>query len=302
MSTSIHLAARPAAAARPATAAASFLVALVVLAGCARGPGASAGPSASTGAISHPTGAAELVLRVFVGGGFVPPGYLATEAPALSLYGDGTVLFRDTTGPLPSSLDGIARGRAFEQVRLSEPEVQALLASALDVGGLRTARDQYVLPVADAPTTTFTIVADGLSKQVSVNGLGIVPDTASGTDRVQLLALATLRDQLLGFGTEATAAGATAWVAERYRGSLVEATTGTGRPWPWTTFTPDTFTNVSGTDSLPWPTRTLSRPEVGALGIPDLDGGAMGILLRSPGAGSPLLSLNLRPLLPDEKS
>ena len=286
--------------ARRTALAASVVVAAVVLAGCGRGPGGSPEPSASAGAISHPTGATDLVLRVFVGGGFVPPGYLATEAPAFSLYGDGTVIFRDTTAPLPTSLDGIARGRPFEQVRLSEAAVQALLASALDVGGLRTAREQYTLPVADAPTTTFTIAADGLRRQVSVNGLGIVPDTGGGTDRAQLLALATLRDQLLAFGT--TASGATPWEAERYRGTLLEATTGTGRPWPWPTFTPDTFTNVSDSGSLAWPTRMLSRAEVAALGIPDLGGGAMGILLQSPVSGGPLLSLNLRPLLPDEKS
>jgi hypothetical protein len=286
-------------AARPPALAISLLAALVLVAGCAKAPGASAEPSPS-GNLAHPTGATDLVLRVFVGGGFVPPGYFATEAPAFSLYGDGTVIFRDAAGPLPSSMDGIVRGRPFRQVHLSEPEVQALLASALDAGGLRTARTEYTLPVADAPTTTFTIVAGGISKQVSVNGLGIAPDTAAGTDKAQLLALATLRDQLVGFA--ATASGATAWVTDRYRGSLLEATTGTGRPWPWTTFGPDTFTKVSDTGSLPWPTRTLSRSEVAALDIPDLDGGAIGILLRSPAAGGPLLSLNLRPLLPDEKS
>lgn len=282
---------------RPATFA--LLVGALLLAGCAGGVGGSPQPSAS-GGIAHPSGAGDLVLRVFVGGGFVPPGYLATEAPAFSLYGDGTVIFRDATAPVPTSLDGIARGVPFAAVRLSETAVQALLASALDVGGLRTAREQYTLPVADAPTTTFTIVADGISKHVSVNGLGIVTDSSTGTDRAQLLALATLRDRLMSFGSTVT--GATPWLAERYRGTLLEATTGTGRPWPWTTFTPDTFTNVSDTSSLPWPTRILSRTEVAALGIPDLDGGAMGILLRSPSAGSTLLSLNLRPLLPDEQS
>ncbi|HEX7951117.1 MAG TPA: hypothetical protein VF494_12260 [Candidatus Limnocylindrales bacterium] len=285
--------------ARPAALAGSALIALALVAGCARGPGGSPEPSSFGGTITHPTGATDLVLRVFVGGGFVPPGYLATEAPAFSLYGDGTAIFRDTAAPLPTSLDGIARGRPFQQVRLSEPAIRALLASALDVGGLRTAREQYTLPVADAPTTTFTIVADGINKQVSVNGLGIVPDTAARTDRGQLLALATLRDQLLAFGTTAT--GASTWLAERYRGSLLEATSGTARPWPWTTLTPETFANVPDTGSRPWPTRTMSRAEVAALNIPDLGGGAMGILLQSPAAGGPLLSLNLRPLLPDEQ-
>ncbi|MBI3751285.1 MAG: hypothetical protein HY263_06465 [Chloroflexi bacterium] len=276
------------------------LVAAALLAGCASGPGGSPGPSASAGAITHPSGATELVLRVFVGGGFVPPGYFATEAPAFSLYGDGTVIFREASDASPSSTDAIVRGQPFLQVRLSEAAVQALLGSALDVGGLRAAREEYTLPVADAPTTTFTIDAGGLRKQVSVNGLGIVPDTAAGTDRAELIALQAFRDRLLAFGSTATSASA--WVADRYRGTLLDGTTGTGRPWPWTTFTPESFTNVSDTGSLAFPTRILSRSEVDALGIPNLGGGAIGILLRSPVVGGPLLSLNLRPLLPDEKS
>jgi hypothetical protein len=64
-------------------------------------PGPSAGPTTAptptrvTG-IEHPTGARDIVLRFEEGGGFVPIDFLATQAPSFTLYGDGTVVFRDT--------------------------------------------------------------------------------------------------------------------------------------------------------------------------------------------------------------
>jgi len=276
----------------------SVVVVALVVAGCAGRAGGSPVPSTTPGPISHPTAATDLILRVFVGGGFVAPGFLATEAPAFSLYGDGTVIFRDTTAPLPTSTDGIARGLRFQQVHLSEDRVQELLAAALDTAGLRTAKTDYALPVADAPTTSFTIDAGGVRKQVNVNGLGIVPDTAAGTDRDALLALSSFRDRLLAFGSTAT--GVVAWTPDRYRGTLLDAASGPGRPWPWTTFTPATFTNISDGASLPWPTRRMSSAEAAALGIDDLEGGAQAIVLRSPFPQGAFLSLSLRPLLPDE--
>jgi hypothetical protein len=280
---------------------ATSVVALAaVLAGCAGRTGGSPAPSGTAGAISHPTGGSDLILRVSVGGGFVAPGFLATEAPGFSLYGDGRIIFRDTAAPLPTSTDGIARGVPFQQVHLSEDRVQELLASALDTAGLRTAKTEYMLPVADAPTTSFTIDAAGVRKQVNVNGLGLVPDTSGGSDRTALLALSAFRDRLLAFG--ATATGAVAWTPERYRGSLFDATSGPRRPWPWTTFTPATFTNLSDTGSLPWPTRLMQKAEVAALGIDGLEGGAIAIVLRSPDAHGGLVALSLRPLLPDEPS
>jgi hypothetical protein len=272
----------------------------LVLAGCAGRAGSSPIPSVTTGSISHPTGATALVLRVFVGGGFIAPGFLATEAPAFSLYGDGTVIFRDAGAPLPTFSDGILRGLPFQQVRLSEAQVQELLASALDTGGLRTAKSSYVLPVADAPTTTFTIDAGGIRKQVDVNGLGTVPDTTARSDSAALAALAAFRDRLLAFGSTVTAT--VGWAPDRYRGTLLEAPAGPSRPWPWTAFTPATFTNVSDGSSLPWPTRLMSTAEVAALGIDHLEGGAQAIGLRSPFPAGTFLSLNLRPLLPDEAS
>ncbi len=49
------------------------------------------------GSITHPTGSADVVLRVSTGGGFVPIEYNYTMTPEFTLYGDGRVI---VTGPI----------------------------------------------------------------------------------------------------------------------------------------------------------------------------------------------------------
>jgi len=292
---------------------ASIVGLVVALAGCAPGPtpsgtptasptaspGSSPGSSGSTGAISHPTGPADLILRVSVGGGFVAPGYLATEAPAFSLYGDGTLIFRDPGSPTPSPIGVVTPLTPFLTAKLTEDQVQALLADALDEGGLRTALAQYTLPVADAPTTTFTVAADAVERQVSVNGLGIVAPV--GADGPILARLAALRERLLRYGS--TLSGTEVWAPGRYRGILMEATIlGAGTPWPWPSFSPNEFVQSSDLGTPPFPIRTLTPTDVAALGFGALPGGAQGITLISPLPAGTIYSFSLRPLLPDEAS
>ena len=82
----------------------------------------------TSGHIDHPTGATDIVLRYEQGGGFVPIGFLFTQAPTFTLYGDGTVVFQAryevplTPGHAPPP---------WRVGRLSEDGVQALLAFAL---------------------------------------------------------------------------------------------------------------------------------------------------------------------------
>src|SRR5437762_3661083 len=66
-------------------------------------PAPSALPSPSFGStdIEHPTGSTDLVLRWQESGGFVAPGFLATQGPGFSLYGDGTTIFRDPAATPP---------------------------------------------------------------------------------------------------------------------------------------------------------------------------------------------------------
>ena len=54
------------------------------------------GPSPSDfGGVDHATGATDVLLRFDQGGGFVMPAFLATSAPIFTLYGDGTIIFRN---------------------------------------------------------------------------------------------------------------------------------------------------------------------------------------------------------------
>ena len=281
---------------RPARSAIVVLVPLL-LGACAAGsasptgsPGPSPSPTTGSGAIEHPTGATTVILRLDEGGGFVAPGFLVTEAPAFSLYGDGTAIFRDPTAqPLPP-VGQVIRGVPFQALRLSEIQVQALLAFALGPGGLATALPQYQRPIADTPTTTFTIAVDGTTKRVSVNGLGIGAE--AGVDPPILTALMALRARLLGFG--ASVSGETTWLPDRYRGILMDMTGGLDLPgtpikWPWTAIAPADFTKASDPGLPPWPIRTLTPADVEALGVGRLEGGAQGILLDRPEgtAGSP---------------
>src|SRR3954468_13768437 len=57
-------------------------------------------PSASpsvvpAGTIDHPTGATDVILRYDEGGGVVMPAFAATMVPWFTLYGDGTMIFRN---------------------------------------------------------------------------------------------------------------------------------------------------------------------------------------------------------------
>jgi hypothetical protein len=55
------------------------------------GTGTSSGASGG-GAIEHPTGPDDLVLRVFTGGGFTSLEWSLREMPQISIYGDGRLI------------------------------------------------------------------------------------------------------------------------------------------------------------------------------------------------------------------
>jgi hypothetical protein len=283
----------------------SLLLATVValLAGCGfpagSAPPASSAPSTSPPdeRIDHPTGPTDVVLRFEEGGGFVPPEFLATEAPIFTLYGDGTVIFRDPFATPPAG-PGPGRGIPFRVARLSEEQVQELLRFALVEGGLGIARPRYDNPlVADAPTATFEIHAGGLDKTVSVYALGLEGDDVP--DRAARRALARLADRLRGFAqTEPTSEP---YVPARYRATLLEHGPGVGGApmrWPWPDLSPADFRAPADPSAPSLPRRVLSAEEAAALGLEAIEGGVLGVVLEGP--DGKLYSLSLRPLLPDE--
>jgi len=147
---------------------------LAIATACGAGDGGSAngggiettGPAG--GAISHPTGANELVLQVITGGGFVPIEYHLTLLPTFSLYGDGTVI---VPGPTIMIYPGPALPN-LQTTKLSEQAIQEILSAAKEAGLFRNDFDYGSPRVADVPTTTITISAGGQVYRSSIYALG----------------------------------------------------------------------------------------------------------------------------------
>jgi len=266
-------------------------------------PGPSSGPSSgpttqptptAVAGIQHPTGARDIVLRVESSGGFVPVEFLATSAPSFTLYGDGTVVFRDGEAQPPDAVGSVIRSVPFQTMKLDEAGIQALLEFALGPGGIGVAVGPYTGGVADMPSTNFTVNADGRTKQVSVTGLS--PDMHQPQDRLIVGSLGQLAERLRTFGNEV--AGEVAYEPSAYRGVLqkMDQANGAVVDWPWTDVAPSDF--VGDADGLLL-THTLTPAQVATLNIPGAQGGMLGLNLQKDGA---LYSLALRPLLPDETS
>ena len=291
--------------------AAALLAAVTVLA-CTTSAPASGAPSAapSTPAatptpppvgIVHPTGATDVVLRFDEAGGFVPVEFLAAHVPYFTLYGDGTVVFVQSSASGQPADDGIGRGNPLRTGKLTEAQVQDLLEFALSDGALAIARADYQNPlVADAPTAIFEINADGASKKVSVVALGM-EDQQPGPDTAIKTSLAKLGDRLRDFDRGGTLTSA-AFAPAAYRAVLTDASGGAGapvRPWPWPSITIDEFTFPADASALRQGTRVMTPDELDAIGIDGLENGAQsGIYVKGPD-GKPY-SLVIRPLLPDE--
>ncbi|HEX5588734.1 MAG TPA: hypothetical protein VFX65_00400 [Candidatus Limnocylindrales bacterium] len=257
-------------------------------------PGASPAASPDTGSIDHATGATDVVFRFEEGGGLVPMGFFATEAPVFTLYGDGRVIFDDVAAPMPPDADGIGRIRPYWTVTLSEEEIQAFLSAAISDGGLGVAKETFPPIGADMPTSIFTINAGGASKTVSVTGLGA--DRGNEPDAPVLRALARLADRIRGFATEVT--DEAVWVPDRWRGVLTPDTLLPPRAWPWPGIEPADFVQPEDPNGPRFPIRTMTSAEVAALGLTDIDGGFSSLALTAPDGKAYLFAL--RPLFPDE--
>jgi hypothetical protein len=249
-------------------------------------------PVVPTGGLEHPTGATDVVLRFEESGGFVPIEFHATYAPSFTLYGDGTVVFRDPYAPLPEPRNNVQLSVPFQTVKLDEAGIQALLDQALNRGGLAVATGPYTCNCADIPTATFTISVGGQTKQVSVTGMS--PDVHPGASAAIVQQLAGFAEFLRMFADSVP--GETAYVPAGYRGVLIESEQPFGPvvAWPWTDLTPADFT--SGENEF-FKTAALTPEQVDALGIEGAQGGMTGVSVQSE---DKLYTFSLRPLLPDE--
>lgn len=296
----------------PAHRSALLLALVVVVAGCSSSaPSGSSGPSnppiatpspttGGFGRIEHATGPTDVLLRFEQGGGFVPAEFLVTLAPIFTLYGDGTVIFRNPATEGPAPVGTVGRFAPFRTAKLSEDQIQATLEMAIGLGGLGTARPNYDNDhVADASTATFTLDAGGVSKTVSVYALGI--DVPGGPDALPRAAFGRLAARLSDFDQGGTVV-TQPWAPDRYRGILTEGQPGGAapKPWPWPGIKPADFAAPGDASGPGFPTRVMTVDDVQALGVDGYEGGLQGAILTGPDAKT--YTLSLRPLFPDEKT
>lgn len=150
----------------------------------------------TTSVIPHPDGPDEVVLRVTVGGGFVPAEFNLTELPMFSLFGDGKVV---TPGPQIAIYPAPALPN-LQQRQVSESGIQQILAAATEAGLEGPDRTLTNDRIADAPTTVFTVVTDDDTHTTSAYALGIDTTGENGTvdDREARGRLRRFRERLGG--------------------------------------------------------------------------------------------------------
>jgi len=238
-------------------------------------------------------------LRYDQGGGFVMPGFLATRAPIFTLYGDGTVIFRNPADASPPPVGNVYRQAAFRVAHLSEAQIQETLDTAIREGQLGIAKRDYAsAQVADASTALFTVNAGGLEKTVSVYALGI--DTPNTADAIPRAAFLKLADRLADFDTGGSI-NSDPYVPSKYRGILMDGGPDpAAKAWPWKDLAVADFAVPAAGNATQFPVHVLTAKQVAALGVEHPEGGFQGVTLAGP--KGKFYSLSLRPLLPDEKS
>lgn len=259
-------------------------------------------PSPGTGAISHPTGADEIILRFDEAGGLTFPDWFAAHAPYFTLYGDGTVVYTSSAdAPQPPAEGGVMVNTPYRIATLSEDQIQTLLEYALVEGGLAAARTDYQNPlVADAPTAVFEINADGMSKTVSVVALGL-EDMEPNADTAIKQALAELGTRLRDFDAGGSLESEL-YQPAAYRGTLTPAEGLEGvtvSPWPWTDLTPADFALPEDSMALQQGKAVLTPEQAAAVGVDGYQGGIPGGVYFADSDGK-TYSFALRPLLPGE--
>jgi hypothetical protein len=262
-------------------------------------PAASPSPSTTpVGAIDHKTGATDVLLRYDVGGGLMMAGFSASQTPILTLYGDGTVVFRNQLMPPMPAIGSVTPMSPLRTARLSEEQIQALLEEALGQAGLGIARENYENPmIADAGTTTFTVDAGGVDKTVAIVALG--NETPGVPDAIARTNFQRLAEHLADFDKGGTVT-TDVYAPAGYRAILMDGTGQVGAvAWPWTTLKPADFSFPADPNAFQLGTKTITQADVDALGLGAVPGGFQGMVVSGPSDGK-TYALALRPLLPDE--
>lgn len=150
------------------TAIIALLVVLLPACGAGSENGGSTDSDSKSDVVGHPDEPDELILRVTVGGGFIPAEFNLTELPAFSMYGDGRII---TPGPQIAIYPAPALPN-LQQRQITEDGIQMILAEALEAGLEGPDRTLTNDRIADAPTTVFTVVTDAGTHTTSAYALG----------------------------------------------------------------------------------------------------------------------------------
>jgi hypothetical protein len=240
----------------------------------------------SVGAVDHPADPEAIVLQMSVGGGFVPFEYAFMENPTFTLYGNDIAVYRPGSGAADAPFGGPLN--AYECSLLTSEQVDELLTLALDDAGLRDAEMAYPNPfIADVPSTTFSIDADGVQKRVVVQGLGFDEGAPDPEARAAFLALA---DILADYQDQVDSSQL--YEVPIYAAILGDAwpeLEGTPVAWPWDEVSPADIGD--GFD----PSGRLTSEQV-ALVAAVPNGGQAFILLETPTGDR--VSLTISPILP----
>lgn len=248
-------------------------------------------PPVPVGKIDHPTDPTAVVLRIEVSGGFLAPGGQLLSAPAFTLYGNNIAIYR------PSNDPSGAQYPPFMAATLNADQVDALLGFALDTGDLRDAKATYTRPVADAPTTVFTIDAGGVTKRVSVLGLGVTVGNA-GPDAAAYKAFQKLAERLTSFDAQVASGGVVSsgtYQPALYRAILSQGAAAQSVQWPWPDLPLSDFSADANSGALLGVLTADQASKVTT--VPS--GGAADIGVLAPDGTA--YTLQLRPLLPDER-
>ena len=252
-------------------------------------------------AIEHPLGPMEVVLRLDSGpdlGASELTGEFFQPGPEFTLYGDGTVIYRNLDARLPARDGPILRAAPFTLVQLDDGDVQSLLRFAIGEGGLTTARDRYETQDTDGfGSVVLTVRTRDLEKRIEVAG----PSP-----------LGALIERLIRFdpGDPATTR---VWTGDRHWGSLLDVApylesgvlpdpddAGT-LPWPWPNIDPDDFVGRDEGGYIGQPRRVMTAKEARALGLSDHGGLVQRVYLVGPDRET-VYSFSLWPMSPDERS
>ena len=108
-----------------------------------------------------------LFVSIEVGGGFVPQGHDFRQAPTAVIYSDGQAF---TPGAITLQYPGAAVLPVIE-AQLTESQVDEVLQAAEKAELTGESRDYGQPPIADAPTTTITVVIDGQTHVARIEAL-----------------------------------------------------------------------------------------------------------------------------------